>query len=184
MYLFEVMFNISSNNNKKGNNKKAYSLLEVVVSLGIIAIIIVIFFNALFLSLQITFKNLGRSLIREEISTISSFILQDLRNADVVSVCEGNSCNLSRNGEIIEWSVCEENKICRNIIIGEDQGVSYKTSNIFSLNSIQFEPGFVANSSDLRNNILLTISAAHTNPNLNINNVVRQLSISTRNYEL
>lgn len=170
-------------------NLKAYTLAEIVVSLGIIGIIITIFFNVLIVSLKITFKNIARSSTREEITTVTNLISKDLRNAIVVSDCGQTAvseyCELVVDNEEVRWEKCSSDpeRICKVDV--ESGNVVYQSDENFKLTTLTFENSFSDTSSNVSQKvILLTLVADHVNPDTNVNNVVRQTAISTRNYEL
>ncbi len=165
---------------KISKKKKAFSLIEMLVSLGVISIVMVIFFNALLISLTVTVRNSARSNIREEISTVASLITKDIRRVDRLNTddCLGESCTMVVQFEEITWYKCGDS-ICK------EQGgiVVYKTGEDVLINNFTFDQGFIDESTTLKNNVLVTIVASHTNEQLNINNVIRQVSTSTRNFE-
>lgn len=165
--------------------KKGYSLVELLVSLGIISIIITIFFNSLIISLEASVQTVARSNLREEIANLTNIIIRDIRNSDVLISCENsNECRYINDGDFYSWSFCVDNptQICK---INEASGdILFRTSDDLAVSNFNFETGFGDLSLDrTRNNIVLTIFAAHSNENLEINNLVRQVTISTRNYE-
>lgn len=166
--------------------KKAYSLVEVIISMAVIAVILTILFNTILITLRISFKNYSRSVIREEITEVASSISRDVRNADLVLGCGGipatNNCSVVLDGKIIQWYICD-NKICKDESI---DGVSfvnvYTSPNNFEVVQLDFSNGFSSDTNQAQTNILFTIVASHTNKNLNISNIIRQQSVSTRNY--
>jgi hypothetical protein len=168
-------------NSKK--RKKAYSLIEIVVSLGIIGVVIIIFFNSLIIAIRVTFKSFARSNLREEMSNVTNLVIRDVRNADALISCSsGNTCTFIKDGKEYTWAICasEGGKICKT----QGSEVVFETSDVLNVNSFNFEQGFsVVNNDVLRNNILFTLVGSHSNENMNINNLVRQTAISTRNYE-
>jgi type II secretory pathway pseudopilin PulG len=170
----------------KGKTKKAYSLIEVVISLGILGIIMTMLFSVLILSLQITFKILARSVVREEVSNITSLIARDIRNADDITDCgivTGSRCELILNGQKYEWIQCGD-RICKNILNGTSyENVITSPANII-FNKLTFESGFSTEDNSTRRNILVSTIASHKNESFNIKNVFKQISVSTRNYEL
>jgi hypothetical protein len=173
----------------KGSNKlkKAYSLLEVVVSLGVIGVIMTMLFSILILSLQITFRILARSSVREEIANVSGLLARDIRNADFLNECGGpsfqNSCELIVNGVKYKWSLCGE-RICKDEISDSGSTNVFTSSENIGFNEFILDIGFSDPGNKAKQNILITISASHKNENFNVKNVLRQTSVSTRNYGL
>ncbi len=163
-------------------NKKAFSLVEMLVSLGIISIIMVIFFNAMLISLNVTVRNNIRSNIREELSTVASLITKDIRASDRLdsNECRDSSCTMIVAAEEVTWSKCGD-QICR-----EDSGgvVTYRTDSDINITNFTFDQAFVDETTALKNNVIITIVGSHVNESLEINNLIRQVSTSTRNYEL
>ncbi|BCX13864.1 MAG: hypothetical protein KatS3mg085_396 [Candidatus Dojkabacteria bacterium] len=163
--------------------KKGYSLVEVVVSLAIIAIIITILFNTVLITIRISYKNFARSLIREELSEISTLISRDVRNADQILSCTGSACEMVRDGVIIRWTLCDSVSVCRQ---ESQDGINYvnlyQTLDFIIINLLNFENGFGVDENLAQRNIVFTMVAEHSNPDLSISNVIRQQSVSTRNF--
>lgn len=164
--------------------KKGYSLLEVTVSLGIIAMATVVMINFLVLSLRISLITLGRSYVREEISDVSLYIARDIRNANRIINCGTMTCRLELSTGIYEWSACDDQKICKAKIVGGVSQKVFSTSSTVKINYLDFTTGYAESNNNERATIIFTLSASHANTTLGINNVVRQTSISTRNYEV
>src|SRR5690606_13353587 len=105
--------------NYKNKRKKAYSLVEILVSLGIMSIVITMLFNVLIVGLQSTVKVIARSSIREEMSNISGQITRDIRNSDKVTACGeltvSNSCEFFYNNVRYSWSLCSDSatQVCK-----------------------------------------------------------------------
>lgn len=154
---------------------KAYSLVEVIVTLGIIGILIVMLFNVILLALRSNTIIAGRSYVREQTSSVLSQISREIRNADEVKNCAAGSCEFRLNGKDIKWESCGLS-ICRY----ENTQLSLQTSDTINMNSLVFDvyPGVNDNSV-----VLVTITAGHSNPALNITSVINQISTTTRNYE-
>jgi prepilin-type N-terminal cleavage/methylation domain-containing protein len=155
---------------------RGYSLIEVLVTLGIIAILVVMLFNVILIALRSNTKIAGRSYVREQVSTLLSQMTREIRNAEVVIECAGTGCDYTLNGKDIIWQRCNTISMCRY----ENGQLSFQTSDTINVNSIAFDsyPGTSGNQV-----ILITITVAHTNAALSINNVISQVSTSTRNYE-
>lgn len=170
-------------------NKKGYSLLEVLVSLGIMAIVITMLFNVLIVGIQSSLRVLARSVVREEIAYVSGLIARDIRNSDRVFNCGEtslqNSCDFFRNNIRYRWGQCtgETTRICKYDITDLSSPVEvFKSSQNVGVTRIDFTQGFGTSESDRLRTVLLTIVASHNNSYVNVNNVFRQSSISTRNF--
>ncbi len=178
--------------------KKGYSLIEIIISLAIMGFAITVMFSFLILSLQVSILSLSRSLVREEISNISSLISRDIRNADYVINCgdqaHPESCELVQNGVNFIWQKCDENGIvnangalnnrgCKfRILTGNQKEIMFISSEILQIQNFEFSLGYTDSSSDAKTNIVFLINASHSNSNYNIKNVIRQISVSTRNF--
>lgn len=154
---------------------KGYSLIEVLVTLGIIAILIVMLFNVILIALRSNTKIAGRSFVREQVTTLLSQMSREVRNAERVTDCLGNTCDISLGGKSITWEICESS-ICRY----ENNVLSLQTSDTINIGSLAFDvyPGTSGNQV-----VLITVAASHSNASLDINNVISQIATSTRNYE-
>ncbi|MEP7103471.1 MAG: prepilin-type N-terminal cleavage/methylation domain-containing protein [Candidatus Dojkabacteria bacterium] len=172
---------------KSKKKLKAYSLVEIVVSLGIMGVVMTMLFSVLILSLQITFKILARSVVREEVSNVSSLISRDIRNSDTITNCGGPSstvvCELILDGEKYQWTKCGD-RMCKDHVLSTGNVNVYMSSASIKFTTVSFDMGFSDPTNKSRQNILITLVGAHTNLNFNVNNVLKQTSVSTRNYEL
>lgn len=175
--------------NNKPIRKKGFSLVEVIISLGITGIILVIFFNIIVIGFGVGFKAVGRSLVREEIASVENLILRDFRNADEILRCDDTvpggltfaTCELRDGADIVVWSICqnEPGRVCRL----ENNQLSYKSSPDVEFSQFDFEPTRSGASLNVsRISVLLTMVGGHTNTNLDVNNIVSQITVSTRNY--
>lgn len=174
----------------KSKVKSAYSLVEVIVSLAIVGVILTVLFNTLIVSLRISYNSFARSFTREEVSQIATLVTRDIRNAESVIACgeieSVESCDLVVDGTQIRWTECGEQQVCRQVYDEETQNYSdnYTSSNSVRIDVFSFAAIFDTSTSAARKIIFVTINASHKNENLNINNIVRQQSITTRNYEI
>jgi len=173
--------------NKK---KKAYTLTEVLVSLGVVAIVLTILVNALVNAVEISAKNLARSSLREEITAVSNLITQDIRNADYLNIDEGgcldgtNFCELVVDGVTTRWEICNLDSICKfSSETGESVQV-YQSSEDLEIETLIFDRGLTTETETALVDIMVTIVGSHSNDQLDINNLVRQFIVSTRNYNL
>lgn len=175
--------------------KKGYSLLEVIISLSIMGFAITVMFSFLILSLRVSILSLGRSFVREELSSITGLIARDIRNTDYIVNCGSrtvsNSCELIQNGISYLWTKCDPTgavnaagtRICKLRLDPNNQKtVFFISSATINVKNFDFQLGYSTGTSGAQTNILILINASHTNSAYNINNVVRQISVSTRNF--
>lgn len=179
--------------------KKGYSLLEIIISLAIMAVVITIMFSTLILGLQISVVSLARSVIREELSNISSLISRDIRNSDFVLECgslsgSSASCKVVQKGETYLWSKCNslgistgnastDLSICKFKVLSDGSLSNIiSTSKVLVVNDFDFSYGFSLENSIIKSNIVVTIVAAHKTESFGINNVIKQIAVSTRNF--
>lgn len=169
--------------------KKAYSLVEVLVSLAIMAIVITMLFNVLVVGLQSSIKVIGRSFVREELSNLTSLITRDLRNSDKIVNCgetaTQSSCEFFKNNIRYRWSKCvtDNEAVCKYDLTNIASPVKiYESSQNVNITIFDFSQGFGSTETDETKSVLFTIVASHTNSYVNVNNVFKQASVSTRNY--
>jgi len=159
---------------KQNRKKKAYSLIEIVFSLAIMAFATTVMFNFIIVGLKVNLASLGRSFVREELSNIGQFMARDLRSADYINSCTGTTCSYIIDGLQINWY------INNNVLVKERDGsTEYKSSPSIKVDYLDFSSGYTngnGNSNSL--NVVITISASHNQ------NLVRQTSVSLRNYQL
>lgn len=169
--------------------KKGYSIVEILVSLAILSIVITMLFNVLIVGLQGSLKIIARSFVREELSSITALIAKDIRNSDRVINCgeslAQNSCEFFKNNIRYSWSICtdDELRICKYDLsdIGNPVKVFENSLNV-NVTLLEFAQGIGAGVSQDSRNILITLVASHNNSYVNVTNVFRQTSVSTRNY--
>ncbi len=169
-------------------NKKlvaGYSLVEVLVSLGMVGLLLTLLFNSLTASVLVAIKNNGRNAIREELDFITAQIIRDIRNADLVTACGAttspNSCEYISLSKKYRWELCGK-KVCKNLIDTATTNV-YTSSTSLDVNLFSFVKGYSDNTQS-RANVILTIVGSHIRTSLGVTNIVKQVSFSTRNYEL
>ena len=164
--------------------KKGFSLLEIIVSITIISFAIVVMMRFLVFSIQITKASVSRSLVRDDISNISNLIARDIRNANNLGACSASSCTIYNDkGDKIVWNLVKSkvNETITSAVTGLNLDAYDSSSNVI-INSLDFSPGYINNTkSNMIQNIIVTINASHSNANLNIKNIINQISVSTRN---
>ncbi len=169
--------------------KKAFTLIEILVSLGITSIVMVIFFNILILTFKLTFISVGRSFVRENISNLSSLISTDVRNADAIISCREKICEIVIRNQSVTWKMCDgsgqSNRVCRTT--KSAQGVettTYKSPSEINIGTFVFEETAVSSEvTSKQGNVTITIVGSHNDPKVNVKNIINQVSVSTRNYE-
>ncbi|MBN1915545.1 type II secretion system protein [Candidatus Dojkabacteria bacterium] len=167
-------------------DKKAYSLLEIVVSLAIIAVMLVMLTNVMIISLSVAAKTAARANVREEISNILSNIKRDIRNSQVINHCVGENdeavCEgvLAMSGKF-SWKLCDNEDGTKGVCKYDDNGsIQERSPEYMTIDKLFFDIGF-DKTLDKRT-ILVTIVGSYRGGALNISNVVQQTAISTRNY--
>lgn len=170
-------------------NKKGYSIVEVLVSLGIMAVVITMLFNVLIVGIESSLKIIARSFVREEISSITGQITRDVRNSDRITSCgetsTQNSCEFFKNNIRYRWTLCTDstNRVCKYDMTNSASPTTvYRSSQNVNITTLDFAQGFGVSETEKSKNILFTIIGSHTNSYVNVNNVFRQTSISTRNF--
>lgn len=175
---------------RKSQKLKAFSLMEMVVTMGILAIIITMLSNILINTILVSQRTFARSFIREEIADIADKIALDIRQANIVTTCEGEGeavlCHMITN-EPITWSLCDLTGDGTNLQIckqDEDGNVLFASSPSLKVVQFTIEQGYEAQGSNRQRNILVTVVGSHINTSYAVNNVVSQTAVSTRNYFL
>lgn len=166
---------------------EAFSLLEMVVSIGIMGIVMVMLNSVIINMAMVANKSLARSFIREEVTDIAERISRDIRDADRIIACEGSfegqdaKCEIQKT-DTLSWELC--GNVGSQTICQKDAGgqIVYQTSPAMKIEDFSFEQGFAGQNNFTQRNILITIVGSHRNPNLEVTNILRQTSVSTRNY--
>jgi len=167
-------------------NKKGYSILEVVVSLAIIAIMMVMLTNVMVISLTVSAKTSARANAREEVSNILANMKRDIRNAEVIKSCSGDNDSAICEGILsisgaFTWGLCTENDGTKIVCKKDRNGVIIEsTPSHINIDTLSFDVGF--DETPDRRTIIVTIIASNESAKLNVKNVIQQTSISTRNY--
>lgn len=174
---------------KKTLKKKlsAYSLLEMIASLAIVAVIMIMLSNILIVTVEISRKSYARSSVREEQNSILSKIEKDIRNSRYISSCEGENesayCEVALDKTYI-WTTCQREEgdgiyICKKNA-AQDQILEGMSEDII-VNNFSIEEGL--SDSDGKKTILITLVVSHKDPDVEVENQVRQILVSMRNYE-
>lgn len=173
--------------NPKPKILKAFSLMEMVVTMGILAIVITMLSNVLINSILISQRTIARSFIREEVADVMDRIAYDIRNASSIQTCEGTlidaACEMVVR-ERITWKMCDfegdgQLQVCKQDASGN---TLYASSPNLRITQFSIEPGFETQTSARQRNLLITIVGGHINANYAVNNVINQVAVSSRNY--
>ncbi|HEX9804164.1 MAG TPA: prepilin-type N-terminal cleavage/methylation domain-containing protein [Candidatus Dojkabacteria bacterium] len=126
----------------KKRKKQGYTILELVLSMAIFGIIFVILNQVLFSAIRLSRENYIRALYRESVTEVMDFIKRDIRNANYVFVCDGNTCEVEHN-QRIKWEPCNPpdiSSICRyeQTATGGYDILKRSTKNVY-IKSIDFE---------------------------------------------
>lgn len=171
-------------------NQAAFSLMEMVVTMAILGIIMAMLSNVLITSITISQRTIARSFIREEVANIIDQIAIDIRKATSIGSCTGSLATASCDfviGTRYYWRTCLEpggtgqRVICKTDANGN---ILFYSSLSLQIDTFRFEQGYEAAGSARERNILVTLVGSHTNPRLNIRNVLNQVAVSSRNYYL
>jgi hypothetical protein len=169
---------------KRRSKLKAFSLLETVISIAILGVILFMVHTTTIRFAELTQKAIARSTVREEVTNISDQIVTDVRSALQLGECNSvqagaATCTIINPNQLIRWSLCNQ-AICRTDINANQ--VLFQSSSDILINRFDIEAGVTSGNDPARSNILVTIVASHRNPKYQVTNIVRQISISTRNY--
>lgn len=174
-----MKLNLNPKTKKPDNLKsfKAFSLLETLISITIIAVVMIML-NSVVLNLtMVSQKSLARSTVRDEITSVANQITNDIRNADSVANCAEDSCTVygRQSGT---WELCGSS-ICKRDLNGAE---IYSTIANVQIDAFNIDQGFAQVNNSIQSNFLITVVGSHVNSNYNINNVIRQVAAATRNY--
>lgn len=187
---------------------KAFSILEMLVTMAIFAILIVMLLNSLLLNIRLSTKINIRSTVRSNIDELVTQIERDIRNADSIdpSTCTRNSCVISIEGVEYIWEIVANSSVHRKInsnVPGVDE-VFNSSPNIY-IKSLNFD--VLSSDTDSEGNyrfvnVIVTLEAESNALQLGcekdltnngcsntevgddqwVENQVRHFSVSTRNY--
>ena len=141
--------------------------------------------NILVVTVEISRKSFARSVVREEQNNILSKMEKDIRNARFIGTCQGSDeraeCQVSLD-KTYYWTACQREDsslyICKKNA-AKDEILEGMSENII-VNTFSFQEGL--SDSDGRKSILVTLIVSHKDPDVEVENQVRQILISTRNY--
>ena len=181
---------VKLNNKIKLKEKKGYSLFEVVVTLTIVTILMVMLTNTLLLSLEISRKSLARSNLREEQNDILNRISKDIRNAHLIRFCGEDALAAAPKCEVLldkkyTWTTCSGDRsisICKKVGEGTEEEILESTSENLVVKQFTIEEGIVEAYG--KKSIVITLIVNHKLDTIDIEDQVRQVVISTRNYSV
>lgn len=167
----------------------AASLVELIVSMAIMALLMVMLSNILTNTLVATRKSSARSLVREEIAVISDKLVSSIRAAETIVGCTGSGsgaeCRLAITGGQVVWKLCDATggtsaatSLCQ---YDENSNLLYVSSSNISISRFSLEP---AGSGSGNSFILVTLVADHIAPELGITNITRQTAAVPRNFTI
>lgn len=144
--------------------------------------------NILILSLDISRKSLVRSALREEQSDILNKISKDLRNAKFVQECGGS--NESAVCEVLldkkyTWTTCDDAgvlSICKKTGIEPYEEIIEETSDQMVVKSFIIEEGLA--DADGKKSIVITLIVNQNSDTIDVEDQIRQVVVSTRNYTI
>lgn len=171
--------------------------MELLVSMAIFGILMIMLTQVLFSALRISQENYLRSVYRESMGEVFDFLKRDIRNANVISNCDGSECLISHTQEVI-WSTCNSGtSICKYVLdteTGEFEKVKETVDNIY-IKDLKFEMAsfqdVVSNTGYTNNTIIVTVQLVLVKndeeremaKNGELPTDVQQIVISTRNVQ-
>lgn len=185
----------------KVKNVYGYSLLEMLVTLVVFAVLLTMIIQVLLLSVDSGRKIALRSKIRGDLSTTAVMIRRDFRNATAIdetkcgpSVAEFDgqtACIYTLAGNSYAWAFgndnngCTKDRICKFKYDGLTYNIFYETpeSLVFDENITKFElEVYQVSKSETQGLLLATLQASPEDENAEIPSQVRQVTVFTRNF--
>jgi prepilin-type N-terminal cleavage/methylation domain-containing protein len=186
---------------------KAYSIVEMLVTMAIFSVIITMILQSLFLNVKLTSQINLRSKFNSDLDQLVSLIERDIRNVDYyypvdlpgfIKGCDATTlqsdCTFSANGINIKWYLDTQSPIHSVRRAKQEnlnpQVIDYNSTNILDVEEFEFTINSTENldSQARLANILVTIKVKPAIPEwtsvYGIDSQVRQISVSTRNYEV
>lgn len=188
---------------------KAYSILEILITLAIFGVLSVVLMQSLLNNLLLSARINARSQIRSELDQTMSLMERDFRNADSINtgactndppitingITCASHCQISSGNKDIIWCFISTDPNEMPLKNGDITKYEYsagvytaihKSSKIMNIDQFSFVVN-VNNPEDASGytpyaNVLITLNAS--NNNLGITNQIRQLSVTTRNYQI
>jgi len=89
------------------NKKKTFSMVEMLVTMAIFAVLSVMLLNSLLLNVRLSTKINIRARVRSDLNEIVTQIERDIRNAQEITQCgppnPTATCNMVVNGQTVSW---------------------------------------------------------------------------------
>jgi len=172
----------------RSKQKAGYSLFEVLITLTIVTIIMIMLTNTLLLSLEISRKSLVRSSLREEQNDILNKISKDIRNARFIENCGnasgGTTCEVLLDRKYT-WTICDDTGqqyICKKVGNETEEQIIERTSDQLIVKEFTIDEGIVE--SDGKKSIVITLVVNQNSEGIDIEDQIRQVLVSTRNYTI
>ncbi|RMD77761.1 prepilin-type N-terminal cleavage/methylation domain-containing protein [Candidatus Dojkabacteria bacterium] len=163
-------------------NKAAYSLIEVLVSVSILAILVVMMLNTVLLSFKVVLVAAYRSKSVEVVNDLNSLISYDIRNSANLIECDDNSvsCIVLLNGKRYVWKLCQD-LICKYEILPDSSESIITVSNSnFRYSGLSFQ-NYTDNSGI--ESVYVTYRLQSRLPGVDVNSI-NQFKVSLRNYRV
>lgn len=184
----------------KKKKLKAFSLVETLVTLVVFGILLAMLSQVLLLNLQVSRKIQARTRVREELAELVGLLQRDVRNADIIYIGAGEcddtndfdmnsqndrGCRMFVTDDIL-WvdgghGSCPANHLCK-LQWSNQNNVLYQSSDILSVDSVSFQAQEFLSVENTSATLIVTLNVAASNPNWEVNNQVRQITVSTRNF--
>ena len=192
---------------KTVKNKKGYSLLEMLVTLVVFAVLVTMIVQVLLISIESSRKIAVRSKLRGDLSEIAVMMRRDFRNASKIDTanCIASTGSFNFNGQnynsgcvfdlqssTYAWIIgsssntCATGKICKFIQTAGGYDLFYESSELLDIDGnrsrIEFQE-FADDVTGSRGIVLSTLVADPTaSKNIGVPTQVRQISVFTRNF--
>jgi len=170
--------------NIKIKKEKAFSLLELMISLGIFAILIMMVTNLIILNLRVARKVKARTYVREESSFMLKILKKDIRNSDSISGAQ-NELLISIDDPIsgtrsYRWSV-QGNQIQRTEV--NSMEITYKTPADMTVTKWDSLEMFQIYTFDENTVVVIRVRARDPNGMPEDQWIKKEVAVSTRNFQ-
>lgn len=185
----------------KNNNLYGYSLLEMLVTLVVFAVLLTMIVQVLVLSIDSGRKIALRSRIRGDLSSTAVMIRRDFRNSTKIdetkcssSVADFNNqpaCVFTLAGTNFVWVLgddvngCVQGRLCKLKNNGVDYELYFESPEtlVFDSTVTNFElEVYEVNDVETQGLLLATLQADASNPDAEVPTQIRQVAVFTRNF--